>query len=249
MPIYLTHDNRGRPFEVRVGTKTVTVSRTTDTVAGDTMVEEKPWSKTFTTSQTFVGRSKLNKMTSWSGGAGPYFDGNSFLLCTGELEYVFVGHEIFSFKSLDPIVKYCSPVGNNDVPYPWAVDRAGNVYLMLDKVVMLASAERDAACKAPNDPYTCYYYDQRKWSDAPFEWFLGEEEQPHEMSYTAFPQKRHAGLVDGNPWSSMSIKYPNEGKRLLEEEEYCKLMKELGEAKRFQPMEEVEMIHARPGWH
>jgi hypothetical protein len=46
-----------------------------------------------------------------------------------------------------------SEVGNNEVPYPYAVDDAGRVYLLvdLDKVVLLR-------CVPPEeDPYDWYY--------------------------------------------------------------------------------------------
>lgn len=57
-------------------------------------------------------------------------------------------------------MSFVSPVGNNDVPYPYAVDREGRVYLLIDNVVLT-----DAAAVAPfilsdgSDPYS-YYYEQ-----------------------------------------------------------------------------------------
>lgn len=49
--------------------------------------------------------------------------GNSILLQTGKNKYVFIGDGIRSFttKNGDVIKKYYSPVGNNEVPYPYAV--------------------------------------------------------------------------------------------------------------------------------
>ena len=61
-------------------------------------------------------------MTEFSGGHGPAFDGNSLLLKNPDGKYVYVGYLIFEFTPLADIVEFVSPVGNNDVPYPYAID-------------------------------------------------------------------------------------------------------------------------------
>lgn len=247
MPVYLTHDNRARPFEVRVGMKTVTVALASERHPAETAREEELWKKTFTPSETFVGRSDLNNMTSFSGGHGAYFDGNSFLLGIGELEYVFIGHEIFSFKALDGIVEYHSPVGNNDVPYPWAVDRAGNIYLLLEKIVLTPSEEKTAACKAPQDPYD-WYYAANKIPSSVFEFYLGEETTIYNFTYYTDPEKNYDRFLAREEWGSVWVKYPGEEKRALGKEEYCMLIHDLGKEKGFMPLQGVEEIRKRPGW-
>jgi len=59
--------------------------------------------------------------------------GNTVILQTGKDKYTYIGREIKSFttKDGDVIQKYYSPVGNNAVPYPYAVGQK-YVYLMLD---------------------------------------------------------------------------------------------------------------------
>lgn len=109
----------------------------------------------FAASRVFVGRSPDIAMTRFSGGLGDAFDGNSLLIQLadpdkdkdvegggggggggGGLEYVHVGIEVFRFVAEGEVVAYASPVGNSDVPYPWAVDGEGRHYLMIeDKVV------------------------------------------------------------------------------------------------------------------
>lgn len=78
----------------------------------------------------FIGYSPKNKMTIFSGGYGPKFNGNSILVETKKLTYTYIGESIFEFKTHDPIIDYISPVGNNDVPYPYAIGE-DNIYLML----------------------------------------------------------------------------------------------------------------------
>ena len=61
--------------------------------------------------------------------------GNSILLQTGKNKYVYIGDGIRSFttKNGDVIKKYYSPVGNNEVPYPYAIGDK-YVYIMLHNV-------------------------------------------------------------------------------------------------------------------
>jgi hypothetical protein len=79
----------------------------------------------------FVGDNDLNE---------PDYDlekgrgrGNTILLQTAKDSYTYIGDGIRSFttKDGDIIQKYYSPVGNNAVPYPYAVGQK-YVYLMLD---------------------------------------------------------------------------------------------------------------------
>ncbi|XWV25370.1 hypothetical protein QJ856_gp0398 [Tupanvirus deep ocean] len=60
-------------------------------------------------------------------------DNNSILIQLSSTEYVFVGDTIYSFKTINPIINYFSPLGNNDVPYPVAYGQ-NEAYFMLDQV-------------------------------------------------------------------------------------------------------------------
>jgi len=62
--------------------------------------------------------------------------GNTILLQTGKNKYIYIGDGIRSFttKNGDVIKKYYSPVGNNEVPYPYAVGDK-YVYFMLHNVL------------------------------------------------------------------------------------------------------------------
>jgi hypothetical protein len=104
----------------------------------------------------FIGKSPLNSMTEFSGGHGPRFDGNSILLQLSKTKYVSIGHEIYSFTTNHQIVEYISPVGNNDVPYPYAVDDIGQYYLMLDYNILKNIPE-----DKKEDAYQ-YYYKMQK---------------------------------------------------------------------------------------
>ena len=77
--------------------------------------------------------------------------GNSILIKERKGKYIYIGERIASFQLQDDdIVEYLSPIGNNDVPYPYAKG-IKYTYLMIEKI------------KIPNeklhnsDPYRQYY--------------------------------------------------------------------------------------------
>lgn len=74
----------------------------------------------------FIGKDPLD---SWG-------DGNCILVHVKNFTYISIGESIYEFQSKDKIIRFESPVGNNDVPYPWAADNSDNVYLLLEKKVI-----------------------------------------------------------------------------------------------------------------
>lgn len=85
---------------------------------------------------------------------GGYGDekGNSFLLEMGKNSYIHIGTQILSFSSKETIVDYISPVGNSSVVYPWAVDKKGRKYLIVEDVIIENGGD---------DPYEWYYTHNR----------------------------------------------------------------------------------------
>lgn len=134
---YYIHDNGGRPFKVIITGHAAEVYKLTD-------ISSKNYKlvKTFDFIESFIG-----------------VGGNSILLKVKSKDksssnYVFIGHEIFSFSIKDKILSYKSPIGNNDVPYPYAVSK-DNVYLMLEYVILDKKLIDFATIK---DPYNYYYF-------------------------------------------------------------------------------------------
>lgn len=156
MPTFDIHDNGGRPFRVRVtgrkGHREVRVYVRTQSGAFDRARPKFVWTHT----SVWIGKSPLTPMTSFSGGHGSEFDGNTILVDlqneTGD--YVFIGSEIYRFRPLAPVVKYVSEVGNSDVPYPYGVDAQGNYYLMIENTVLLHGKY---AHIDPHEPYMRFY--------------------------------------------------------------------------------------------
>ena len=117
------HDNGGRPFEVQVNNKAITVY----TFKDETEAKQKGnYSKQVAKFNKFLGYFSGYDIT-------PYkFHGNSLLVQLSKHEYVFIGWMIYRFKTDDIILDYVSPVGNSDVPYPVAYGE-NNIYFMLDQ--------------------------------------------------------------------------------------------------------------------
>lgn len=140
--VYWTRDNGGHAFRVSVRSDGVT-ARDLETRV-DTDVAGRVW----------VGRSPVTPMTMFSGAYGPAYDGNSVLVEVSDRECCFIGTCIKRFETAGPIVRFVSEVGNNCVPYPYAVDVSGRCYLLIEDVVM---------DDAPDEPYTVFYTRDRQF--------------------------------------------------------------------------------------
>ena len=175
---YVTHDNGARSFMVYVHSKRIDgkVSSTDVWVYKNTIGnnnlrtqeagvllrgihEESPIMFTDfalhipSPKRVFVGHSPKNEMTEYSGAFGPEFMGNTMLVQKKDLDYVCIGGDIFEFTALDEIVEYVSPVGNNLVPYPYAVDKKGRHYNMLHEACIPTGSGYTAWKPERDNPY------------------------------------------------------------------------------------------------
>lgn len=83
------------------------------------------------------------------------YAGNSILVEINVREYIYIGSEIYSFETEEDILDYYSPVGNSDVPYPYAIGQ-NNVYLMIEEVYFPVNLMKTTK-KKKVDPYELYY--------------------------------------------------------------------------------------------
>lgn len=151
---YYTHNNYSRPYKV------VIINNTQVNVYKSSNEDDEDYNKLvldICPQQIFVGKSIKNKMTDFSGGHGAEFDGNSILLKVNESSCIYIGEKIMLFHTLNPIISYHSPVGNNDVPYPYAVDSANNNYLIIEDVIVKSSPELQNYLDNDKIPYEYYY--------------------------------------------------------------------------------------------
>ena len=134
---YDVHDNGGRPFRVYINGNKVDIYKNTSKEYNG--YDYSTLTKSFKADKIFIGSAPKSQK------------GNSILLKIGK-KYIYIGTSVKEFKPKAEIVKYVSPVGNSDVPYPYAIDINGNYYLMIENVI-LDHIEG-------NEPYD-YYYNER----------------------------------------------------------------------------------------
>jgi hypothetical protein len=122
--IYKIHDNGSVPYVVMMKPNSnVEVHKTKEDGTPDKKILDMAYIK------IFVGDNLLPDPLAVKKGKAV---GNSLLLQTGNNKYAYIGSQIYSFETKEEIKKYYSPVGNSDVPYPYAVGDTMS-YFMLDK--------------------------------------------------------------------------------------------------------------------
>ena len=242
-----THDNGGRAFKVILDDQGVVVWR----------LEYRETSEAYVTVGTpfvyrphrvFVGRSPKNAMTMYSGGHGKRFYGNSVLLDRGGGWYVHIGTEIIQFHTDTKIEWFMSPVGNSDVPYPYAVDSLGSVYLLTEGVVLVDGVDDtedpthsysdrslitpDMGCVPPQMPAIAGGFEGIEG------WYMDGE--PFTLRYTPHAAKDYDRLMRtrNHVNEPMYIKVGGVRKE-IDKAAYVDLMARFGAASGFMPIESV----------
>lgn len=165
--IYFIHDNGGRPFKVIINKndKIAYVYRDTRDWKMKDVPDEPIYDK-------LVLKTKYKKVFDGSPisndfikGGYTFEIGNSMLLQISKTLYIHIGIEIYSFiisnSKDEEIIQYVSPIGNNDVPYPFAVSK-NKTYLMIEDVILDNQelnkvGETCTPEKYKTDPYFLYY--------------------------------------------------------------------------------------------
>ena len=167
---YFIHNNGGRPFLVYTDMNNVYIYKVDNKFNENYIIEDKYYwrlyshlvKKYFNVTKVFIGKSKLNEITKRSGMYGREFNGNSILIHVTDNKYIYIGNQIFSFDlTNDSILKYHSPIGNSDVPYPIIIGKV-NVYFMLDLVYI---NKKIILQKEPNIKWDTSYWFYQEYID------------------------------------------------------------------------------------
>ena len=116
--IYYTHDNGSNPFKVVVKGKELHLY-------GCMRMDD--WDAEYVY-YDFINSFKCNKIFIGNDPEKVYDDvaskhpGNSIIAEIGKNKYLFIGESVYEFETSSPITMFRSPIGNNDVPYPFAQD-------------------------------------------------------------------------------------------------------------------------------
>lgn len=212
--IYYTHFNGERPFKVHISKKYNMLAYHHNKLVLTDIAKE-----------IFIGKSVKNRMTIFSGGYGSYFDGNTILYQRKvDGNYIFIGNNIFSFKTHSPIIEYHSPVGNNDVPYPYAKDELGNYYLLIEGTIIMNSE----SVRNITDPYD-YYYRNCSITDKNFDniekWSVGND--IYNFNYNSNPVANYDRLTSKG--EKMIIYYKDNSNVELTKEMYIDIIFRYGQ--------------------
>lgn len=142
---YLIHDNGGRPFRVEVHAEWFRVygGFVTNNDRTPDLKDPKEWPRIVVRKtrfiRAFVGRSVPTRPVAsatfkeWYE-TGPRTEGNSMLFHLGSHKkhsYMIITSSIVKFQTDHEIKAFHSPIGNNDVPYPFAIDAKRNYIVFI----------------------------------------------------------------------------------------------------------------------
>lgn len=236
---YEIQHNGGRTFDVHVHQKTKRVEIfivyydfdedkcTVSSMPVLTLQPEHVW----------VGNSPKNPMTKFSGGYGKKWDGNTLLLVMDGLTHVaIVGDKVYSFEALAPICQYVSPIGNNYVPYPYACDTVGNVYLLEEKVARLHPVPDFTV---HGDPYTDYYENSATEFNGVATMQVGKKK--FNLSYTTDAAATYQELTKHGK-KSMVLTGPTTPAKVYTEEEFVAFMVAFGAALHVQALKTKDLV-------
>ena len=91
----------------------------------------------------------------------PFALGNSILIKLSKHKYISIGWKVEEFKTEDEIVKYVSPIGNSDVPYPYAIGTK-YTYLMIENIYIENEFLKIYGNEDPYDVYYGFLHDKKK---------------------------------------------------------------------------------------
>lgn len=242
---FQTQFDQGNPFEVVITpTETRVFCRDEDADPGlQTTFESQPSVIVKKPKEIWVGISPKNDLTEQVSGYGREEDGNSMLLRTGgaENEYVFIGDQVITFRLSSPIKTFVSPVGNNDVPYPWAQTEDGDV-LLLGETTML---KNQPPLTPMNDPYFEQFYENTSLTKNQFDGIqkfrVGSTE--YNLRWTPDPAKDYDRL---SKEGKLQVKRKDSpGFVSVNKKEYTRLMKDFGDQQGYQPLDHAVIISSR----
>lgn len=241
---YFTHDNGRRPFCVYIDEINNTVyiyKKKKDFNIYDELIA------TYKPIKIFIGNSLLNSMTEFSGGYGHEFDGNAILLKIDHYQYIYIGRCIYSFTTEYEIVSFISPIGNNDVPYTYAIDSEKNYYFLIDQNNFINNGilkiDNNLECI---EPYKYYYFIQKNISKVEnIEWlYMGNEQ--YYFSSSSYPSEDYDDLIKRLGYNGpMYIKYKNKKKQLISKSEYVTILENYNKKVQLKPISNINVIHDR----
>ena len=233
MVTYITHDNGGGAFKVVIKGNKVTV------------YQNRNYCFQIIPQQIFIGKSNFDELTENSEAYGYKYNGNSILLKIADKKYRWIGYSVKDFETEHEIIEFSSPVGNNDVPYPYAIDNIGQVYLMIENVLLKHTPNRN--------PYRHYYENQNITPDLsrvpqlPVNIFEGIQQfyigsRKYTFTYEPNPEENYKNIIKNHKKTSKIYIMVDNKKILLDEQNYVNIMKRYEKIHGFKALEMQTII-------
>ncbi len=186
---YYIHNNGGRPFKVTIDDHRMSIYRMTE-YDPEWKYEDTPYlSIPLSGKKVFIPKSHPKTPCAHFERPTKKFKGNSILLQVDPHTYLYVGGcYVYMFETEDEILEYYSPVGNSDVPYPWAVGTE-NVYFLIENGVMPKSQITDHGFPY-NDYYKRYNGTTSRGPDPNYRVRIILDVDMEETNMVAIPKKR-----------------------------------------------------------
>lgn len=161
MPIktYIPSYNGERSYKVIIDGNVVYINRLY-TDDNEKITGEEPLLKVHA-KRVFVGTSAIEKNI-YVDYTGLRYDGNTILLQLNNNKYIYVCSTIYSFTSKNTIIEYVSPISNNEVPCPYAMDVDGRMYLVENRKILLNENVSDIIKSHYNNPYNYLWWHSEK---------------------------------------------------------------------------------------
>ncbi|MGE3483740.1 MAG: hypothetical protein AB7L09_03290 [Nitrospira sp.] len=145
---YKIHDNGGRPYTVRtVQTRPEDVSVTVYRRDGSPVMSWPNARRVFVPLDDVPGNTLLVHLRDDA-------DYPDYPI------YIWIGPKIYQFHTVEPVIEFRSPIGNSDVPYPYALTESW-VYLMLERIALRRDLIPDGM-----DPYHFAYDHIQKFDNS-----------------------------------------------------------------------------------
>ena len=148
---YKTYMNGCNPFKVIITDKIIIILKSNGKYDTSDIWTSYMIVKTY--EKVFIGRHSKK----YGNTHKQSFTGNSILIELKPLTYLFVGEYVKHIETKEPIIKYISTMGNNYVPYPFALSE-NYAYLLVEPYYLNRADFEDI------DPYQVYYAFDKKYS-------------------------------------------------------------------------------------
>jgi hypothetical protein len=152
---YKTYMNGSYPFKIIITDKIIIILKSTSNNQDKKNITD-PWETCMIIkkyNKVFIGKHSKK----YGNPHYPTFTGNSILIELKYLTYLFVGESLNKVITKEPIIKYISIMGNNYVPYPYALSK-NYAYLLIEPYYLNRTDFGDI------EPYQVYYAFDTKYS-------------------------------------------------------------------------------------